>query len=94
MSKERLATHRLLDRRKLTQRCTAEDGLEPNAGGGDSTLPTGSPKRGLQLWTSQAGGLSWSRCDRQQRASIRMGQATRPAVLKGFDECRIVLAQQ
>src|SRR6266508_120322 len=72
----------------------AEDGLEPNAGGCDSTLSTGSPQRSLQLWPSQAGSLSWSRRDRQNGASIRMRQTTGPAVLEGFQKRGVVLAQQ
>ena len=63
---------------------TAEDGLESNAGGANSTLAAGAPKRGLQLLTSQAGGLSRSRRDRQDSASIWMRQTARPTVLEGF----------
>ena len=68
---QRLTAHRLLHHCQLMQPGTAEDRLEPNAGGCNSTLPAGAPKRGLQLWTSQAGGLSWSRCERQNSASGR-----------------------
>ena len=72
----------------------AEDRLEPNAGGCNCALPAGSPQRSLQLWPSQAGGLSWSRRDRQNSASIRMRQTTGPAVLEGFQKRGVVLAQQ
>ena len=88
---QRLVTHRILNQLQLMQPGAAEDRLEPNAGGGNSTLSAGAPQRGLQLWTSQAGGLSWSRRDRQNSASIRMRQTTRTTALKSFDERRIVL---
>src|SRR5258707_320463 len=91
---QRLVTHRIFNQLQLMQPGAAEDRLEPNAGGGNSTLPTSAPKRGLQLWTSQAGGLSWSRRNCQDGAGIRMRQSTRPAALKSFDECWIVLTQQ
>jgi hypothetical protein len=91
---QRLAPHSFLNHWQLMQPGATEDRLEPNAGGRNPALPAGAPKRGLQPWTSQASGLSWSRRDRQDSASIRMCQATRTAALKSFDECRIVLTQQ
>jgi hypothetical protein len=72
----------------------AEDRLEPNTGGRNPTLPAGSPQRSLQLWPSQAGGLSWSRRDRQDSASIRMRQTTGPTALEGFQKRGVVLAQE
>src|SRR6266511_3795156 len=69
---QRLVTHRMLNQLRLMQPGASEDRLESNAGGSNSTLPAGAPKRGLQLWPSQAGGLSWSRRDCQDGAGIRM----------------------
>jgi hypothetical protein len=91
---QRLAAHSRLHHGQLMQPGAAEDGLEPNAGGSNSALPTGTPQRSLQLWTSQAGRLSWSRCDRQHSTGIRMRQATRTAALEGFHKRGVVLAQQ
>ena len=49
---QRLATHRLLDHRKLMQPGPAEDRLEPNTGGRNPTVPAG------YLWTFAALRLS------------------------------------
>jgi len=70
---------------------SAKDRLESNTGGCNPALPAGSPQRSAQLWTGQTVGLSRSRRNCQNGTSIRMRQATGTAVLKSFDECRIVV---
>jgi len=89
-----LRSHRLLNHRQLAQRCMAEDGLEPNAGGGNPTLPAGSPQRRTQLCTGHASGLSWSRCDGQNDTGIRMRQTTGPSVFERLNKRRVVLLEQ
>jgi hypothetical protein len=88
---ERLAAHRLLNHWQLAQRCTAEDRLEPNTGSSDPTLPSGSPQRGIQLWTGQTGGLGRCWRDGKHGTRVRMRQTTGPSVFERLHKRGVVL---